>query len=296
MKQQLDIFDDSRDLMLNNDVLHALVRRDAEASRIALRAFAAEFPGDPRLQPLGRLIETLATGPVAPFATHADADVAIRALQREVLPAAASAWPPADSEAWVAPLWASLARRAAALPFDASHAQAHAAALWLNAAAPAEAGAAVRTIESWRRKPQPLAWAVEALWRSEGLDAAWPLIVELAWMAPARLAELARHIADPAMNRLLRSFDAEFDPGLDSSERGAELAWFPAWVLSSKPALARPLSMAEPGSQSEPEQGFRLLLALLELERQGRHAELVERRKRLMALHAGLYRAYMRSR
>ncbi len=296
MNQQLDIFEDSRDLMLHNDVLHALMRRDVEAARVALRAFAGEFPGDPRLRSLARLIDALDIGPVAPFPTCADADAAVGVLQGEVLPAAGSVWPVHEAAAWLAPLWAGLARRAAALPFDPAHVHSHAAALWLQAAAPAEASTAVRTIESWRRKPQPLAWAVEALWRSEGLDAAWPLIVELAWMAPARLAELSRRVADPAMSRLLRTFDAEFDHGLDSSERGAELAWFPAWVLSSKPALARPLSMAEPGQQSEPEQGFRLLLALLELERQGRHAELIERRKRLMSLHAGLYRAYMRSR
>lgn len=294
MNQQLDIFEDSRDLMLHNDVLHALVRRDTEAARVALRAFAGEFPGDPRLLPLGRLIDALDAGPVAPYPTHADAEAAIRALQGEVLPAAASAWPTSDAAAWLAPLWAGLARRAAALPFDPAHV--HSAALWLNAAAPAEAAAAVRTIESWRRKPQPLAWAAESLWRSEGLDAAWPLIAELAWLAPARLGDVTRRIADPPMTRLLRAFDVDFDSGLDNADTASDLAWFPAWLLTTRPALARAMSAAEPGQQSEPEQGFRLLLALLELERQGRHAELIERRKRLMALHAGLYRAYMRSR
>jgi hypothetical protein len=275
---------------------HVVVQRDAEASRVAWQAFAAEFPGDPRLPPLGRLIDALDAGPVAPFPTHADAESAIRAVQCELLPAAVSAWPNPDAAAWLAPLWAGLARRATALPFDTAHAQAHAAALWLNAAAPAEAGAAVRTIESWRRKPQPLAWAAESLWRSDGLDAAWPLIAELAWLAPGRLADVIRRIADPPMARLLRAFDADFDSGLDGTDAAADLAWFPAWVLTAKPALARAMSPAEPGQQSESEQGFRLLLALLELERQGRHAELIERRKRLMTLHAGLYRAYMGSR
>jgi hypothetical protein len=296
MNHQLDIFEDSRDLMLHNDVLHALIRRDAETARVALRAFAGEFPDDPRLIPIGRLIDALNAAAVASFPTHADAEAAVGVLQGEVLPAAGSVWPVHDAAAWLAPLWAGLARRAAALPFDPAHVRVHAAALWLNAAAPAEAWAEVRTIESWRRKPQPLAWATEALWRSEGLDAAWPMIAELAWMAPQRLADLTRRIADPPMKRLMRAFDAEFDPGLDSTDPTSDLAWFPAWVLSTKPALARAMSAAEPGQQSEPEQGFRLLLALLELERQGRHAELIERRKRLMTLHAGLYRAYMSSR
>lgn len=292
MRQQLDIFEDSRDLMLHNDVLHALARRDAAAARAGGRKFAAEYPGDPRLAWLDILVDALGPHPQTAWTNAAEAEAAIAALQATVLPAARSVWPDADARAWAAPLWADLARRAAALPFDPARPQAHAAASWLNAGDAAEALAAARSIESWRRKPQPLAWAAEATIRSAGLDAAWPLIAELAWLAPARLARLIEGVADPLLTRLLRAFDADFD-GADDSDGPA---WFPAWVLTDKPALAHALGSAEPGQQDMPEQAFRLMLSLLELERQGRHADLIERRKRLLSLHAGLFRAYMKSR
>ena len=41
---------------------------------------------------------------------------------------------------------------------------------------------------------------------------------------------------------------------------------------------------------------MRLLLALLRLERQGRHPELIERRQRLRSIGPALYRAYMKTR
>jgi hypothetical protein len=292
MFQQLDIFDDSRDLMLRNDVLSALARRDANGARAACQTLRAEFADDRHLPALQVLIDTLQAAEPARFSTAAEALRAIDGLQRTAAPAARSVWAPAEADAWLRPAWSALARAAGALPFDPRQPQAHAAALWLRAGNAAAALAAVQTITSWRRVPQPLAWAVEATWRAEGLDAAWPLIAELAWLAPARLAEIIARLDDPLMNRLHRAFGQ----GFDGDEGPAALAWFPAWVLTEKPALARPLSAAEPGQQTMPEQGFRLLLSLLELERQGRHADLIERRKRLLALHGGLFGAYMHSR
>lgn len=43
---QLDIFSDSRDVMLRNDVLSALQRYDAAGARRALQALANEYPDD----------------------------------------------------------------------------------------------------------------------------------------------------------------------------------------------------------------------------------------------------------
>lgn len=46
---QLDLFDHSRDLMLRNDVLDALLRHDAAAARAALALLAGEPPHIPAL-------------------------------------------------------------------------------------------------------------------------------------------------------------------------------------------------------------------------------------------------------
>ena len=75
-----------------------------------------------------------------------------------------------------------------------------------------------------------------------------------------------------------------------------DLAWFPAWILTDKPALSRQLSQAQRSLHTAPEQAMRLQLELLGLERQGRHHDVVARRKALRDAHPSLYAAYMKTR
>ena len=289
---QLDIFEHSRDLMLRNDVLHALEKRDAAAARQAWRQFEAEYPGDETLVPLQRLVLALEGPDGAPFGSAAQAAEALRELQEHIAPAAVRLWDAKTAAAWLAPLWARLAQRAAPLPFDADAAELHAAAQWLRAAEFGAAADAVAGIASWRRIPAPLSWMAEARYRLDGLDASWALLVELAWLAPQRFDALTKRLDDPLLNRLRRQFDAEFEG--DGQE--PDSAWFPAWLLCEKPALAAPLGQAQPGLQRAPERAMRLLLDLLHLERQGRQHDLPAQRKRLRELQPALYAAYMKSR
>lgn len=92
--------------------------------------------------------------------------------------------------------------------------------------------------------------------------------------------------------RLHRRFEAEFD----NASAAVDMTWFPAWLLTQAPALARHLAQAQRCQHSPPEQGMRLLLELLGLERQGRHHDLVQRRRALRDVHAALYAAYMATR
>jgi hypothetical protein len=189
-------------------------------------------------------------------------------------------------------MWARLARRAALLPFDADAPDTHAAALWLQAGDPGAAALAVAGIASWRRIPVPLAWMIEARHRLEGLDPIWPLLAELAWLAPQRFDALLPRLQDPLLHGLRRQFDAEFE----GDGHAPDGVWFPAWLLCEKPALAPLLAQAQPGLQRAPEQAMRLLLDLLHLERQGRQHDLPAQRRRLRDLQPALYAAYMRSR
>jgi hypothetical protein len=75
-----------------------------------------------------------------------------------------------------------------------------------------------------------------------------------------------------------------------------DLAWFPAWVLTERAGLARWLGEAQPSRDSAPERVMRLLIELIGLERQGRHHNVIERRKALRDMHPILYGAYMKSR
>jgi hypothetical protein len=94
------------------------------------------------------------------------------------------------------------------------------------------------------------------------------------------------------LQRLQRQFDARFEAEDDEHA----LAWFPAWVLTERPALAPWLGQALPGLQTEPERAMRLLLDLLHLEKQGRQRDLVALRRQLRDLQPALFRAYMATR
>jgi hypothetical protein len=289
---QLDLFDHCRDVMLRNDVLQALQQRDLEAAQQAWSAFGAEYPRDPGLPMLAALIGVLEHPDDASFADH-DALLAARsAIDEHIEPAAWRLFGEAEGTAWLLPLWRRLAQRAAPLAFKSERTEDHAAPLWLRAGDAAAASRAVAGIESWRRIPAPLAWMAEARWRLQGLPATWPLLAELAWLAPGRFDTLTKRLADPVLDRLRKSFDAGFEGEGDVSD----LAWFPAWVLTASTALAPLLREAQPSRHNAPEQAMRLLLELLGLERQGRHHELVERRRLLQDLHGPLFEAYMQTR
>jgi hypothetical protein len=292
LSQQLDLFAHSRDVMLRNDALQALQQRDAGRARAARVALAAEAPADPLLPALATVARELEHRDDAPFADHDALAAERRRLDRESAPAARHVFGGADADVWLRPLRRTLAQRADALPFVAARADDHAATLWLQAEDWAAAAAAVQRIESWRRIPAPLAWMLEARCRSDGIDACWPLLAELAWLAPQRLAALRPRLPDPLLQRPLERFDAEFD-GDGSAD---DLAWFPAWLANAQPTLAPRLALAQPGLQGAPERGLRLTVELIGLERQGRHHELMQRRKALRELHAGLFSAYMATR
>ncbi|SFU25979.1 hypothetical protein [Paraburkholderia aspalathi] len=288
---QLDIFNDSRDVMLRNDVLSALQRYDAAGARRALQALVNEYPDDVAQVYFGSIVNALEGRSTVPFDRH-DALQARQSLSHEVQPAVAHVFPRQTGAAWLAPLWAELAGRAAALPFRPHHADAHAAPLFLLAARWAEASDAISHIASWRRIPAPLCWMTEARYRLDGLDAAWPLLVELAWLSPSRFDQLLSRLGDSSIKTLRRVFDTSFDGAGDVGD----LAWFPAWVLTEKAGLAPLFKQAEPSRRNPPERAAKTMLELLSLERQGRHQELLETRRELQALNAALYAAYMKTR
>ncbi len=291
--EQLDIFQHSHDRVLINSLAEAVARDDTAAARQATAALAKVFPDDRHLAPAGLLIDALAAEAEAgdsPWPDAATASQARRALQTILHPAALTLLGSDTAPGWLSPRWRALARRARLLPLHAADADSHAAALWLQARAWDEAATAVQGIESWRRKPQPLAWMAQACWHLAGPDAAWPLLAELAWLAPARLPPLLALLPDKRLVRMASTFEAS----LDSTE--PDWAWWPAWLLVEQPLLATPLDGAQTAGTAPPERGFKLLQSLLRLEREGRHHDIVALRRELMALHAGLFAAYMRTR
>jgi hypothetical protein len=289
---QLDLFADSRDVMLRNDVLDALQRRHACDARQAWERLTGEYPADDTAPMLAVLISAIENVPTARLAGHPALVEARRVLADEVAPAARRLLGEQAAGAWLVPCWRTLAQRAAALPFDADCSDHHAAPVWLQAGDWDAAKQAVERIASWRRIPAPLAWMTEARYRADGLDLAWPMLTELAWLAPVRCVALISRLGDVSLDALRKQFDAQF---IGTGEL-TDFAWFPAWLLTVKPGLADRLREAQLSRHVDAERATSMLLQILSLERQGRHHDLIERRQALRDLHGGLYAAYLKTR
>lgn len=287
---QLDIFEHSRDVVLRNAVIDALHQRDAGACERSLAALAAEYGSDPLLPAFRLLCQQLHSPIPGPIAR--DAAIALLRETEGPVAAAASAVFGRAAQAWLAPLWSDLAAAIAGYPFDSAQEALHAAPLLLRAQRWADAVALIERIASWRRQPAPLAWMIGARSRIDGFDAIWPLLAELAWMAPQRAQALAPRLGLPALDRLQRGFDAEFE----AEGTPDDFAWFPAWALIADGALREGLRLARDGANTLPESCARLVAGLLALERQGRHAELVESRRKLREAHPALFARYMQGR
>lgn len=289
---QFDLFRDGRDIVLRNDVIAALEKRDAVGARETLRRLTADYPKDTSAPALEILVQSLEQ-PFSPMLSHEALRDASDVVRTQIEPAACRIFGDAGGgRSWCLPVWQKLARCASGLPFRRDMPECHAAPVWMRAREWATAKESIEGIESWRRIPIPLAWMTETVYRLQGLDSTWPLLAELAWLSPKRFDALIPALNDSSLLALHRMFDAEFD-GQGTVD---DLAWFPAWVLTEKTGLAGLLRVAEPSTQTKPEQGMRLMLELLNLERAGRRPEVQDRRQALLDLHAGLFRAYMRTR
>jgi hypothetical protein len=133
---------------------------------------------------------------------------------------------------------------------------------------------------------------IEARCRIAGFDTMMPLLAELAWMAPQRALALAPGLELPALDRLLRDFDA----GFEAEGAPDDFAWFPAWALIAVSRLGESLRLSQIGANTRAERCARIVLDLLLFERQGRHAELVEGRRKLRELQPALFARYMQDR
>lgn len=288
---QFDLFEHSGQVALRNAVVAAVKRCDAAGGKAAVAALAAAYTADPLLPDMETLCQRIASAPLPSGLTSAGAAMALQDVEARLEPAARQVLG-AAADAWLARFWLELAQAVADLPFDPRAERLHAAPLFMCGGGWQAAIAAVEAVPSWRRQPAPLAWMIEARCRADGPEAVWPLIAELAWMAPQRARSLLPRFSDPLLARRVNRFDAEFD----GSEAEDGFVWFPAWLLTEDGGFAARLRCAEPGSDTPPERCARLVATLLALERQGRHAELVEGRGRLRATNGALFEKYMQNR
>lgn len=213
---QFDIFEHSRDVMLRNDVVHALERRDGAAAHVAWETLAREYPADESLPALLALNVAIERSGQPAFRDHDALHLHCWRCKTSCLPHCASSVtrPPTPGSGpyganWrdVPPHWrfvlttAKLTRRRCGCVQETGMLR------------PRRRSA----IESWRRIPAPLAWMVQARLQLYGLQATWGMLAELAWLSPRRLDELVRQTSDPSLQQLIRKFEASFEGAADSN-------------------------------------------------------------------------------
>ncbi len=85
---QLDIFENSRDVMLRNDVLQALALHDGAQARAVWETLHQEYPEDLSLPPLLQLIESVGpsrcSGLVAAFLARPGAKLSTLGISRRL--------------------------------------------------------------------------------------------------------------------------------------------------------------------------------------------------------------------
>ena len=283
-------------MVLRNDLAQALLDGDPLAAGRIAQTLEGEFGADAMLAPAAVLIEHIQWQQSRAADGRLELAAVLDARERLEAPVAAAATAVLGAQragGWLAGQWRWLAGKAGEIAWHPQHADAHAAALYLRGQAWSQAADAVARIESWRRIPLPLLWMAHARWRRDGADAAWPLLAEALWLAPARAAVLLPDLADPELRRLVERFEERFDPASGSA---ADWAWLPGFALVDRPLLAGALESATAPADSAPGRAFETVMALLRLERQGRHHEIVAHRARLKSLSAPLFEAYMATR
>lgn len=286
---QLDLFSHSRDVMLRNDLIDALKSRHTDACEQAFKALAAEYPDDVTLAPAAHLIASLATE-FRPFASHEAATRIITVVEHETQTHAVAVLGVAQALQWLRPIRQAIARAAEHLAYRADLAETHSGNLYLRSEDWAAAEHHTHRIANWRRIPCPLSWAATACFHQHGLDRAWPLLTELAWLAPARFEALTQSLPAPALQRLVKAYEREHAASFGGT------CWFPAWAVIAYPELSTAIRGATTPIHSAPEQAFHVAMSLLSLERQGRHNEVIEQRKRLRTLNPELFAFYMQTR
>ena len=288
---QLDLFAHSADVGLRNAVVDALRMRDADAMRAAIDRLRADFPADGHLDSFEHLFSELSA--LNREASPAGITDRLERIETQLLPSVRKLLGTDAAQRWIEPVYLDLARAAVGRSFSRDLACAHAAGLFLRAGALLEARAAVAEIPSWRRIPEPLAWMAEIALRENDPAEFWPLLAELAWIAPTLFAELLSRQnarADAAtVVRLYHEFGNKAE--IDEDEKD-EAAWFPAWLLVEHPELLPFLRSAQ-HYDSCPARSAAVLIDLLIGERQGALPIVTDKRKQLRDLAPALFQHYM---
>ena len=225
-RRQLDLFHDSSELLLQEDLRRALVERRIDAARAGVARLMRQQPGHADLHDFLRLMQAIDDSDSADVSARerlAELD-AIEPLARQLLGHRARDFLP--------PLWAALAEQLTGVPFDPVSPRLHASHAWASAGRWDAARAAIEAEPHWQAEPSLLLAHAEACWRRRDRAAARRDWMQLCWEHPlaAERALAAPTFPDARIADLWNAF-GDSDEALDTED-------FPAWLLLQDPTAA----------------------------------------------------------
>ena len=270
---QLDLFQDNRALVLEQDLVRALAERRPEAALRALRDLSDLDPDHRHRPGFLHLIQIIdqATGTLTPE---------VRLLELEAVCPLAERLLGHRARDFLAPLWAALGVALSGCAFDPSAPGLHAAPALARAGDWGGARTAVEAERDWRSHPDLVLIHAEACRRGQDGAAARCDWVGLCWGHPKAAAAAldARALADRRLADLWGRF-GDLEPPLETQD-------FPAWLLVADPgtAAAVPVELAPHGPFGD---AFRLLHGMV------RGQDDLTARRALGALRPDLLRIYL---
>lgn len=289
---QLDLFVHSRAVVLANDVIDALLARDAALATGRFNSLCMEEPGHRAREALQTLCRALGEWP-RPSADPAEIAEAVRWLDATAHPAAVSALGDKAAD-FMRPFWCELACAAGQHAYDSAYPRSYRASLYLRCGDAAAAATAAEAVPNCDGNIDALHWIAVARYRAEGLDACWAPLMRLALLAPKRLPALLAEIDEPLLNRDWRAFQAGCH-WLDS-EGDTAGSWYPAWHLVEHPGMEIEIGELTALPATRAAQTFVEIRRLLGLEKRGYSAALISARSRLRELSRDVFAFYMAGR
>jgi len=223
-RPQLDLFQDSSTLLLEDDIARALAERRGDQARELVARLMRQAPGHRHLRGFLRLIQACDS------AGQAGAEERLREL--EAIEPLARALLGHRERDFLAPLWTALAEALTGQPFDPREPRRHASFAWARVGRWEAVSAAVEAEPGWRDHPLLVLAHADARWRQRDLVSARRDWMGLCWEHPAE-AEPALGAAvfpDRRLAELWVTF-GDLDEALATED-------FPAWLLCAEPGTA----------------------------------------------------------
>lgn len=271
-RPQLDLFQDSTALLLEEEIRRALAERRTDRAREQVARLMQQDPRHRHLRGFLRLIQVIDDSDIASPQERLQQLLSIEPLVRELLAH--------RDRDFLAPLWSALAELLTGRSFEPGTPMFHASFAWARAGRWTAAREAIEAEPAWRRESSLLLAHAEACWYLRDVGAAR---LDWRWLCWEHPLDAERIFSSPRFpDRRL----AELWNGFGDLDRILDTEDFPAWLLLQEPGA--PASI-EPDSVPTDERGiaFRLLRGIVAGDAD------IELRRELSEIHPQLLRLFL---